>query len=117
MLTLTFLSLVFACQDDKASVTGIEFRPELVVVPEIVFLQVGQATQLWAYFEIGQGTPLPPAPGHAVTWNSSDPAVARVTEDGRLLALAEGQTRITAGLRGQTATAKVWVIHPYAGGR
>jgi hypothetical protein len=117
MLTLTFLSLVFACQDDKPSVTGIEFRPELVVMPQVVFLQVGQATQLWAYFENGLGTALPHPPGYAVSWESSDPAVAQVTEDGKLLARAEGQTRITAGLRGHRATAKVWVIGPYESGK
>ena len=44
MLTLAFLPLVLACQDDKPSLTEIEFRPELVVVPVRLQVQPDDST-------------------------------------------------------------------------
>lgn len=114
-LALVFLPLLFACREDKARLVELEFDPQLMVFPEVVCLQAGEAIQLSAYFADGRGVPLPLPPGDAVAWESSNPAVADVTGDGVVLAQAEGQANITAGSRGHQATAMVRVSDPCGG--
>lgn len=114
-LTLVFLPLLFGCREDRSHPVGIKFDPQLVVVPEVVCLMAGEALQLSAFFEDDHGIFVPLPPGDAVSWESSNPAVAQVTKDGRVLALAEGEANITAGCRGYRATSMVRVSDPCGG--
>jgi serine/threonine protein kinase len=47
-----------------------------------------------------------------ITWSSSNPAVARIAEDGMLYGLARGKVEVTASCEGQKASAEVSVISP-----
>ncbi len=53
-----------------------------------------------------------PVPGARVTWSSSDPAVARVNEDGRVTAVRHGSVEITATSGDLAAIVPVMVTIP-----
>ncbi|HEX2080093.1 MAG TPA: Ig-like domain-containing protein [Longimicrobium sp.] len=71
-----------------------------------VDLQAGATLQLTAIARAADGTPLT---GRAVTWESSNPAVARVSATGMLQAVAMGNAVITATVEGRSAQVIVFV--------
>jgi hypothetical protein len=77
-------------------------------VPNVVELVVGERTQLTAATADAAGNPLG---GRAVTWSSSAPSVATVT-DGEVRAVAAGTATITAVSEGIPGTATVAVRAP-----
>ncbi|MDX2122723.1 MAG: Ig-like domain-containing protein [Gemmatimonadota bacterium] len=77
----------------------------LSVTPGRSDLHVGDAMQLTATPRTAGGT----APGVAVQWSSSDPAIATVTGAGLVTALAPGAAAITATVEGVSAKAQVTV--------
>ena len=81
----------------KVRVTG----GSLSVNPEALTLRIGGVQTVQAYVT-PTGTP--------VTWSSSNPAVARVDENGSVTAIQAGTAVITAKAGGLTATCMVTVI-------
>jgi hypothetical protein len=72
-------------------------------------LEVGQSVQLQARALDSAGAVLS---GRPVTWTSSAPTVASVSGTGLVMALAPGQTTLTAASEGRSATAELAVVPP-----
>src|SRR6266498_1021210 len=76
------------------------------VAPAVATIPQGQTTQLTATPKDAAGNPLA---GRAVTWASSNGAVATVNNSGLVSALAAGSATITATSEGQSGSAAVTV--------
>ncbi len=76
------------------------------VAPAVATIPQGQTTQLTATPKDAAGNPLA---GRAVTWASSNGAVATVNNSGLVSALAAGSATITATSEGQSGSAGVTV--------
>jgi serine/threonine-protein kinase len=76
------------------------------ISPASVSLEVGQTRDLVAEPRDAQGNRLG---GRRITWQVSDPAVASVSREGRLAALAPGTTSVTGTVEGFTGTAAITV--------
>lgn len=74
--------------------------------PTTFALVVGERVQLTGTPRDGSGNPLP---GAAVTWATSDPAVARVNGSGLVTGMAAGSATISAASGSDTATAAITV--------
>ena len=70
--------------------------------PSAVTIERGETLDLETRFLNADGTPNEDVRGHYIQWLSSDPEVATV-EDGHVIALKSGSTRITATADGMTA--------------
>lgn len=105
-----FVLLLFGCRDDATGPATYEVDYQLIVIPAEISLMAGQTFQFSVMVQDDQGRLLPLPPGDEVTWGSSDPVVAKVADDGTVLALAEGGVNITAGCNGQRAWANVRVV-------
>lgn len=70
--------------------TGVAVDAASVSIGEDLSLQIGQSKQMTASIQPENTT------NKTVTWNSSNPVVATVDETGKVIALAEGETTITA---------------------
>ncbi|HMA39250.1 MAG TPA: Ig-like domain-containing protein [Gemmatimonadales bacterium] len=88
-----------------ASVASVDVTPSQASVPQ------GGTVQLTATPRDADGNPLP---GRAVTWKSSDDAVATVDAAGLVTGIALGSATLTAASEGQSGTAIVTVIVPVA---
>ncbi len=77
-----------------------------VTPEEVLFSAIGETEQLSATVLDEDGVEIP---GAAVTWSSSDEAVATVSEDGEVEAIAEGAAEITAASGEAEATVGVTV--------
>lgn len=75
-------------------------------------LLVGKTGQLIARVEDGSGGQIT---GRMIEWQSSAPAVARVSDGGLVTAITSGTATITASSDGQSGTALVSVLVPIAG--
>src|SRR5690625_645554 len=93
---LTFL--LTACGSDTIE--------QIVVSPDSLELEVGEAHALSAAFQYKSGSTKPVS----VTWSSADAGVATV-DDGNVTAEAAGETTVTAthAISGRTASAAVTV--------
>jgi uncharacterized protein YjdB len=78
----------------------------VAIVPNPLSMSVTQSTQLSAIARDANGTVLT---GRSVTWSSSDNAVAMVSAQGMLTAVAAGTATITATTEGKSATAAVTI--------
>ena len=79
-------------------------------------LEVGASATFTAYgAATGPGSPFDSAvvAPDRISWHTADPAVATIGGDGRVVAVAPGQTTIVATAGGQTATAGVAVVAPF----
>lgn len=81
----------------------------IVVAPQSVPLQVGQAAQLTATLRDAAGSMLS---GRVVVWSSSDRSVADVSTGGYVVAMGGGTAVITATSEGRAASALVTVSSP-----
>lgn len=77
------------------------------VHPTRVSLCVGEQSRIEVDITDHRGLSRDP---HIVAWSSSDPSIARVSPDGRVTALQDGQVRITATTSGHSATTAVEVV-------
>jgi hypothetical protein len=102
-LALSVLPLLYACDDN---ITDPDERP-VIVSPAYAKLYVGQMVQLSATLN-GPATEAS-MNGHKVLWSSSDPFVARVSEDGWVQGLKAGHVTITGGCGQYCGTARVVV--------
>ncbi|HKA58466.1 MAG TPA: Ig-like domain-containing protein, partial [Gemmatimonadales bacterium] len=81
------------------------------VTPATATVDVGATVQLTATPRDANGNPLT---GRAVTWTSSDPAIATVSATGLVSGVAGGPVTITATSEGQSGTAAVTIHVPVA---
>lgn len=114
-----FALLLFGCRGDTTGPAEYEseLQMQLVVVPGEVHIVAGQSFQLSAMVKDFEGRLFPLPPGDDPAWESSNPAIAEVSGDGKVIAFAEGQVHITAGCNGYCAGAIVYVSNPSAPGR
>ena len=84
----------------------------VTVTPSPLTMSVGQHTQLTATLSDAAGNVLN---GRTVTWSSSNPAVATVSAQGVLTAVAVGSTTITATSEGKSGTAAVTISNVAVG--
>ncbi|MGH2375579.1 MAG: Ig-like domain-containing protein [bacterium] len=84
----------------------------VTVVPESVLVVVGNYTQVWAQVRDAAGTLL----GKAVTWTTSNPAVATIlptsSATAQVSGVARGRSTITATSDGRSGAALVTVVEP-----
>jgi len=85
----------------------------VTVTPSSASVPVGQTVQLSATPKDANGNPLS---GRAVTWSSSDTAIATVNASGRVTAKAPGSATITAASEGKSGTSAITVPPPSGGG-
>ncbi|HEU5183560.1 MAG TPA: Ig-like domain-containing protein [Gemmatimonadaceae bacterium] len=76
------------------------------VAPASADVQAGGTVQLSATARDANGDPLP---GRAPSWTSNDEAIATVSSDGLVTAIAEGSVTITATSEGRTGSAVLTV--------
>jgi hypothetical protein len=101
------LTLAVGCEKAYTALTRVLASARSVEVsPVTPTILVGQMAQLTALPKDEHGEPLP---DDAVTWSSSDPSVATVSESGLVFAVAAGTAMITATTEGRTGTATVTV--------
>ncbi len=76
--------------------------------PESFNLTVGQTADAKVLVTDATGTPISPS-GRFVTWGSTNPGVMRIDDEGKVVAVGEGFTCITASInvRGRCANARV----------
>jgi hypothetical protein len=96
--------LLTAC--DGTRVTALEVAAVEVTPAEIQLVQ-GEATTFSATPRDGSGRVLA---GRSITWSSDQPAVAEVSQDGRVIGLEPGSARIRAAAGKVTGEASVEVL-------
>ncbi len=87
----------------------VEIRPAngtLAVLPGAGALAAGQVVRLAALWRTGTGSP---RPATGASWQSSDPAILRVSEEGELTAVRPGGASIRASLGDQVAVVQYQV--------
>ena len=103
------LLLVMACSDDSTGPAD-PGSPEPVwsvaIEPGTIALTSGETRQLSARLQARDGSPLS---GRTVTWSSSEPTVAAVSEAGIVRALLPGTTTLTALSEGRSGRATLRV--------
>jgi len=101
---------ITATGEEKSGNAAVTVKPVSVasvsISPASAAIPVGQTLQLTATAFDADGNPLS---GRAVTWASSDPAVASVSGSGLVLGLVAGSATITATSEGQSGTLEVSV--------
>ena len=82
---------------------------EIVDLPSLTFYAVGETGDLSATYVSAEGDTIEAAP---VTWSSGDPAVVSVDASGRVAAIGDGETEVTATYDSTTASIAVDVALP-----
>ncbi len=104
-------ALVFAAAEGRlasATITVAPNSPSTVSVqPILATVIVGQSQDLAATLRDGEGREIT---GRAIVWTSSSPAVAIVSNTGRVRAVAPGVTRIDATVDGIVGSSTITVI-------
>lgn len=108
-LTAAFLLGVPSCGGDGGSNAPPEVVASVTIIPNTLFLTVGQAQQLTAVVRNAAGAELL---DRSVAWTTSDANVATVSSDGLVSAVNPGSATIQATSEGQTGTATVSVAPP-----
>ncbi|WP_373065315.1 Ig domain-containing protein, partial [Gemmatimonas sp.] len=100
-----------------ATVDGLSTSATVIVIPPATIVRV-ELTPLASTLVVGRSQPLLATPrdsvgralaGRMVSWSSSAPAVATVT-DGAVMAVAPGTAIVTAAVEGRAATATITVL-------
>ena len=101
-------AIITATSEDKSAVASITVSAvpvaSVVISPDSSDLVVGQTAQLTAEVRDGSGNALS---GRAVTWGTSNAALATVSSDGLVTAVAPGKATISATSEGKVASATV----------
>lgn len=107
------LALLAACGSGGNDGTGPNGQPapvaSVTVTPSARSIVIGSTVQLWAQPRDAAGAQLF---GRAVTWSSSNTAIATVSNAGVVSAHAAGSASITATSEGKTGTAAVTATVP-----
>jgi uncharacterized protein YjdB len=77
---------------------------ELQVTPETTTLTRGSTIQFHAVVNYGDGTSKDVTESDETVWNTSNPRVATVTDEGMVTAVSEGLVEISANYKGEKAT-------------
>ncbi len=93
--------------DATATVTVLRPVASVHITPSQATLFVGRTLPLSALARDAQGSALT---GRAVSWSTSDPAVATITASGLVTAVAAGSATITATVEGVEATAALTLV-------
>ncbi|HEX5521173.1 MAG TPA: Ig-like domain-containing protein [Longimicrobiaceae bacterium] len=112
-VVLTCVSLAGACSDGPSGPTraaSVEIRENGKAVSELT-LAVGQTDQLTAVALDAAGAPLA---DRAITWTSTNTAVATVTPAGLVTGAGAGDARVVAEADGRADTVAVHVVAPVA---
>jgi hypothetical protein len=97
------IALLVACGDPAGPIPVATIT---VTTEKSSLASLGETTQLTAMVKDAQGNPIE---GRAVTWTSSNPMVATVTNDAKVTAMGEGQATVTATAEGITGSATIAV--------
>jgi hypothetical protein len=97
LFALAMLIATVACSGTEGFLDPAEEVVDLQLTPGDVTLTVGNSVYLVATGHTSDGTPVE----GDVTWTSSDPAVATVTEAGLVTALKVGEATVEADFRGK----------------
>ena len=103
------IALLAACGTGDPSTAPSQPVAAVSIVPEAVEVVVRETVQLTAAMWDASGRGVR---GRAMTWASSDPAVATVSATGLVTTLLGGSTTITVTCDGRRATAVVVVFLP-----
>ena len=103
------IALLAACGTGDPSTAPTQPVAAVSIVPEAVEVVVRETVQLTAAMLDASGRG---GRGRAMTWASSDPAVATVSATGLVTTLLGGSTTITVTCDGRRATAVVVVFLP-----
>ncbi|MGI9626121.1 MAG: Ig-like domain-containing protein [Longimicrobiales bacterium] len=106
---LVLAAVVHGCSGSEPTGPGVPQISSIQVGPAVATVNLGETAQLTATAMDASGNTLA---GQAITWASSDAAVASVDASGLLTALAEGSTTISASSEGVSGTASVTVADP-----
>ena len=96
-----------ACRPDRVTKPTASLVRHVLLTPITQTLQVGSVAQIAAVTTDSAGAVLP---GQPVSWSSNNAAVASVSFDGHVTAVAVGDAGIIASVAGLSATASVKVI-------
>lgn len=96
--------LLTRCTEDP--VTAPRRDPASRIEPSSVELSPGDTARLTVYTRGGKGDPVP---SESVEWSSSDPDVAIVDADGRVIGVVQGEAWVIAQLPGERDSARVTV--------
>ncbi len=108
LLSILAIPLLTACSGDVTGPPALELSPPLRVVPSTAAMRVGQTLELRALMRGDHGS-WQIAP-QTLGWQSSEPEVAEIDEDGTVRATAEGLVVITAECNGFCAYAQIRVV-------
>jgi len=108
LLVPAILLLVAGCDDGTPMETGFS-DVQLIIVPQEATLTAGETIQLSLMVRDAQGNLTPHPASLEARWQTSDAEIAKVTSDGTVTALGDGEVDVTAGCRGQCAWATVLV--------
>ncbi len=99
-----------SCSETSVTAAGVV---AISIEPSSLDLVVGDSARLQATLRDGQGNVLN---GRSIVWMSSEPDAVLVSSDGRVLALASGESMVSAESEGTRAQVRVVVgLPPYIG--
>jgi len=107
-IALGSLLLLAACQPKSEDVAPAEIPERLSLLPEARGLMLEDTAHFQVQFFDRLGNQLPTPQG--LLWRVEDPAVAQISQEGIVKALATGQTRIKAEYMNAEATALLTVV-------
>src|SRR5690606_12534142 len=112
-LAATFCIVIAAAACDSKDATAFTEITSITVAPDRQTIDVGESVQLVATAMDSGGDPV----GNVTfSWSSTASAIATVAEDGGVLGVAAGSTRIRASAGGATGEAEITVVNPGQGG-
>lgn len=113
VVTVAMLAVAGCAGSDVTEPPGEQRVASVVIVPNPFSVAVGRTLQLTAMPRAKDGSPLT---GRAVTWSSSDTAIAMVSASGVVTGIATGTATITSTSEAVSGTASVTVTSTPTGG-
>ena len=103
----TQISATFDDISSTAEISVMQISSSITITPDSAMLtSVGEMVQLEAVVYDSEGAAIPDA---AIAWSNNDPSIATVDADGRVTAVSNGMTQITATSGGVSASARIVV--------
>ena len=99
------------CGGDGKQVTSPPTVASVDISPSTATIELSRTTHLTATARSAGGAVIP---GLSVAWTTASPAIATVSSDGTVEAIALGATTITATIEGKSGAAAVTVVAPTA---
>lgn len=105
-LIVLIMAATWACSNDSSTGPATSGTATMRVIPSTATIVPGEALHLTASLVDEFGEPLEAA----VTWSSSNEAVATVSVSGNVFGRSAGRAAITASARGRTQSSAVHVL-------